>query len=377
MVPNFLLLTVQRICIHTIEKKESLAQKKRAGTEEADDSNSLIRYDDTIIELDESVHDTIKNRLQLYCGERSRSFQLDIQLDNEGSFFAESYNMRGADAPGFVEKTRALARLLAKQQNARVPAGCLVVMDAVDEYGHPVVVCIKAELTDALTTENEDGISKLKKVERLILGRSEKFFKLGIIYQRPLGEGSADDPKSEWGAILYDHQFRAKAKPAEYFWKDFLGFSIQGNDKLKGKVFFDNTAAFIEKKYRHDLEAKSRALADLENYLTNAQITEIDPIEYSQNHLPEELRDDFHEEVAVDFTHPFTKDTSLLDRKLAKSRIEFPDKIVLTGPKGSFTRQKVEVIETQKDLDDLRIGEGYTIIRIKGNPDRFLSYEDE
>jgi len=376
MVPNFLLLTVLRTCIHTIEKKESLAQKKKAGTEEADDSNSVIRYDDTIITLDESVHETIKNRLQLYCGERSRSFQLDIELDSEGSFFNESYNMRGANDTDFVEKTRALTRLLSKQQNARVPAGCLVIIDAVDEDGRPVIVCIKAELTDALTTENEDGISKLKKVEKLILGRSEKFFKLGIIYQRPLGEGSAEDPKSEWGAILYDHQFRAKAKPAEYFWKDFLGFSIQGNDKLKGKAFFDNTAAFIEKKFRHDLEAKSRALADLESYVTNAQVLEIDPEDYKLTYLPEELRDDFHEEVAVDFTHPFTKDTSLLDRKLAKSRFEFPDKIVLTGPKESFTRNKVEVIETQEDLDSLRVGEGYTIIRIKGNPDRFLTYDE-
>jgi hypothetical protein len=376
MVPNFLLLTVLRTCIHTIEKKESLAQKKKAGTEEADDSNSVIGYDDTIITLDESVHETIKNRLQLYCGERSRSFQLDIELDSEGSFFNESYNMRGANDTDFVEKTRALARLLSKQQNARVPAGCLVIMDAVDEDARPVIVCIKAELTDALTTENEDGISKLKKVEKLILGRSEKFFKLGIIYQRPPGEGSAEDPKSEWGAILYDHQFRAKAKPAEYFWKDFLGFSIQGNDKLKGKAFFDNTAAFIEKKFRHDLEAKSRALADLESYVTNAQVLEIDPEEYKLTYLPEEMRDDFHEEVAVDFTHPFTKDTSLLDRKLAKSRFEFPDKIVLMGPKESFTRTKVEVIETQADLDTLRVGEGYTIIRIKGNPDRFLTYDE-
>jgi hypothetical protein len=53
----------------------------------------------------------------------------------------------------------------------------------------------------------------------------------------------------------------------------------------------------------------------------------------------------------------------------------FPDNIVLTMPKASATRTKVEVIETTEDLNSLRLGEGYTIIRIKGSPDRFLSYE--
>lgn len=375
MVPNFSQLTIQRICIHTIEKKESAAQKKKAGTQEVDDSNSVIKYDETIIRLEADVHSTLTTRLNTYCGEGSKSFELDIQNSLDDSFYAQAHDMRGADEPTFIEKSKALTRLLAKYQNARIPAGCLVVMDAVDEDGRPVVICIKAELTDALTTEMIEGISHLKKVEKLILGRSEKFFKIGIIYKRAPADVVGTEPKDEWGSILYDHQFRTSSKPAGYFWRDFLGFSINSNEKLKLKVFYDSAVAFIEQKFRGDLEARSRALADLENYITNSQSTEIDPTHFMTTFLPEDKQDDFHEQVAVNFERPFTKDTSLIDRKLAKSRFEFPENIVLTGPKESFTRTRVEVIETQEDLDSLEVNAGYTIIRIKGNPDRILSYE--
>jgi len=367
MVPNFSQLSIKRICIHTVHKKESGA------------ASSVAEYDDAVIVLDSDVHDTITDRLNTYCGENSRSFELEIANFLEGSFFHWAHDMRPADREGFVERTKHIAHLLAESQTrGSIPASCLVVMDAVDEHGLPVVVCIKAELTDALTREiNEAGISQLKKVEKLFMGKSEKFFKIGILYQRPAATADEEEllPHQQWGAILYDHQFRNNTRPAEYFWNRFLGLSVDNNDKIKLKKFYQDALTFLEENLNDDLEAKYKAIANLDSYISNENITEIDPVHVMENLIPADKRYDFNEAVVMNFERPFTKDDSLVKRKIARSQMIFPDNIVLTVPKTSVSRTKVEVIETTEDLNNLRLGEGYTIIRIKGNPDRLLSYE--
>lgn len=367
MVPNFSLLTIQRVCIHTVHKKESGA------------TTSVAEYDDDVIILDTDVHDTITDRLNTYCGENSRSFELEIANFLEGSFYDRAQDMRAADTEGFVERTKQIAHLLAESQTrGSIPASCLVVMDAVDEHGLPVVVCIKAELTDALTREiNEAGVSHLKKVEKIFMGKSEKFFKIGILYKRAPAAADEEEalPHKQWGAILYDHQFRNNTRPAEYFWNRFLGLSVDNNDKIKLKKFYEEALAFFDANLNDDLEAKTQAIANLEGYIQNENITEIDPVHVMDTLIPADKRYDFNEAVVMNFERPFTKDASLVKRKIERSQMVFPDNIVLTVPKASATRTKVEVIETEDDLSNLRLGEGYTIIRIKGNPDRFLSYE--
>lgn len=365
MVPLFSEVTIQRVCIHTINKKES------------DEEHSSPSYDEAIIKLDDDVHETITKRLNTYCGEKSRSFELEILDALETGFYVQAQDMRKADEPTFIAKTKAIALLLAKSQtNGKIPPSCLVVMDAVDKNALPLVICIKAELTDALTQETNNGVSLLKKVEKLFMGRSEKFFKIGIVYKRatpvPLSE-LVKEPNDLWGAILYDHQFRASTKPAEYFWRKFLGFSIDSNDKIKLKRLYDQSVDFIEKNLGDDVEARSEALASLDEYVSNKLITEIDPAHIMKTVIPEDKRDDFNEAIRLEFTRPFTKDAALVARKIARSRMEFPDKLVLGGPKEAFTR--VEVIETQADLDSLKVNDGYTIIRIKGNPNRILRYD--
>jgi hypothetical protein len=367
MVPNFSQLTIQRVCIHTVHKKER------------NDTHSVAEYDDAVITLDSDVHDTITERLNTYCGENSRSFELEIANFLEGSFFDRAHEMRQADKDGFVERTKQITHLLAESQTrGSIPASCLVVMDAVDEHALPVVVCIKAELTDALTREiNEEGLSQLKKVEKLFMGKSEKFFKIGILYKRPPAAADEEEqlPHQQWGAILYDHQFRNNTRPAEYFWNRFLGLSVDNNDKIKLKKFYEDARAFLDESLSTDLEAKSKAIANLDSYISNENITEIDPVHVMETLIPADKRYDFNEAVVMNFERPFTKDDSLVKRKIARSQMVFPDNIVLTVPKSSVSRTKVEVIETQDDLSSLRLGEGYTIIRIKGSPDRFLSYE--
>jgi hypothetical protein len=45
--------------------------------------------------------------------------------------------------------------------------------------------------------------------------------------------------------LLLDNQFRIDSKPAEYFYKDFLGFSVENNPKIQSKRFYEATENFI------------------------------------------------------------------------------------------------------------------------------------
>lgn len=363
MIPNFGLITIQRVCIHLVHKKEK-------GQE-----HSEPEYDGTIIPLDQDVHDILTTRLRTYCGTRSRSFELIIEKGLDISFFGHAHTLRQAADPDFIEKTKAIALLLAQSQTtARPPASCLVVLDAVAEDGLPVVICIKAELTEALTQEVINGVSNLKKVEKLFMGRQEKFFKLGIIYKLSNAEileleAKQEEPllpQQEWGAILYDHQFRSNTRPAEYFWKDFLGFSIANNEKIKLKQLYDSTMSFINDKIT-DVETRSEMKARLEDYISNANVDQVDPSFIMDNIVPEDKRDAFDETIREEFPRPFTKDTALVANKIAKSRMEFPSKLVFSGPRPAFAA--VQVIESQAELDRLRYEPGFTIIRIEGSPD--------
>ena len=369
MVPNLSLLTIQRVCIHTILKKE------------LGEAHSVPEYDDTIIKLSDDVHEIITKRLNTYCGERSKSFELEIDKGLDTSFYGQAHNIRQVNDPEFIEKSKTIARLLAESQTSnKPPSSCLVVIDAVAEDGLPVVVCIKAELTEALTQELVDGISHLKKVEKLFMGRSEKFFKVGIIYkltaaaihERELAQPEDLLPQQEWGAILYDHQFRAGTKLATYFWDTFLGFSTANNEKIKLKKLYNDTIAFLDKKIS-DVETRSDILAQLDSYVTNANTEQIDPAFIMNNIIPEDKRDAFDETIREEFSRPFVKDTSLVAKKIARSRMEFPGNIVLGGPRQAFTA--VQVIESQADLDKLRFQKGYTIIRIEGTPDRIPNFK--
>ena len=52
-------------------------------------------------------------------------------------------------------------------------------------------------------------------------------------------------------AYLFDDQFRADSKPAEYFYKEFLGFSVDQNSKIQSSRFFEKTAGFIKDNFEN------------------------------------------------------------------------------------------------------------------------------
>lgn len=365
MIPNLGALTIKRVCIHTIHQKTK-AEK-----------HSSVDFGGGVVVLDDEVKDTITERLATYCGDRSRAFELKIAKVQDGSFYAQAVALRAiSDDEDFVTATKAIAQLLAEsQRRGNIHTSSLFLLDAIDEHANAVVVCVKAEGTDALTHDSEGGVSRLMQVKNLFMGRTEKFFKVGLIYHSP---PSANDqnilPYEQWGALLYDHQFRTNTEPAKYFWDEFLGFSFSQNEKLMSKNAYDAMTRFVESHFGDDVTAKSDILDRLDDHMRNGNINTIDFDDIKANIIPPDKQDDFNEEVQSVFTNSIIKDNALIERKLNQARMQF-DKLVLRGPKEAFAT-RVDVIENEADLQSLQLGQGYTIIKIKGNPDRILRYAE-
>jgi 37-kD nucleoid-associated bacterial protein len=363
MIPNLGALTIRRVCIHTVYRKEK-------GEE-----FSSVDFSDSVVELTPEVHEIITSRLATYCGDRSRAFELKITKVGEETFYNQAATLRGLNTEDFIAASKQIAQLLAKnQRKGNVQTSSLFILDAVDEDARPVVICLKAEGTDALTQEEHEGVPRLVQVKNLFMGRTEKFFKVGLIYEMAPSAANADLlPHEQWGALLYDHQFRTGTEPARYFWDGFLGFSLDHNEKLMSKHAYAALQQFAEKNFSGDVDAKSLVLNRIDEYMSNENVHTIDFEEIKNTIIPPEKRDDFNEQVHNVFTHSIAKDTALFNNKLNQARMQFQDNLVLRGTKEAF-ENRVDVIESQADLQSLRLDDGYTIIRIKGNPDRFLRY---
>jgi len=134
-----------------------------------------------------------------------------------------------------------LARAQTKQS---IPGGYLIVMDCSDATSdYFACIVIKAEPHEALQLARIDGRDQLAVLDKVFLSPSQKFFKIGIIYQRSDEENV--DLNHQYGTLLFDDQFRPDGQPAEYFYKDFLGFSANRNNKIQSKRFYHKTESFI------------------------------------------------------------------------------------------------------------------------------------
>lgn len=362
MTPNLGALTIQRVCIHTIHQKVK-------GEE-----HSSVEFSNAMVELTQEVHDIITGRLAKYCGDKSRAFELNITKIGEGTFYTQASGLRALNDDDFIAATKQLAQLLAEKQRKSLRTSSLFILDAVDEDARPVVVSLKAEGTDALTQEIHDGAARLVQVKNLFLGRTEKFFKVGLIYQRPPSAADSDLlPQGQWGALLYDHQFRTGTEPARYFWDGFLGFDIDQNEKIQSKEAYKALMSFAEKNFSDDVDAKSMVMNRIEEYISNENVNTIDFEEIKDTIIPADKRDDFNEQVRNVFTHSIAKDTTLFARKLNQAKMQFQGNIILSGDKEEFSN-RVDVVENESDLRSLKLDDGYTIVKIKGDPNRFLRY---
>lgn len=357
---NFFDLDVNRVIVHRILEKEP------------GQSSSQTILSENLLNPDENIIYTILERLSAAVEKKSKAFELVIGDVHDSSFFGYAHELPDLNNEEFIVSSQKITQIIADAQiSSRIPGGYLIIMDCImSAAGKKVIIAIKAEQQDALTYVNNE----LHLLENVFMSPYQKLFKFGLIYemeehQKAELEEGVEYPNDTWSCILYDDQFRPDSKPAEYFYKDFLGFSIDNNPSIQTKKFYDKTENFI-KNYYDDFEEKKQLIDRLNDDLLNETLTEIDPKSFAENNFSrkKELEELYNNEVVDYLPYSIPKDNQLIRSNLNSKKINFPSNIKLSGPSDSMDTN-VEIITSNDQLNNLNVEQSsYTLIKVAGKP---------
>jgi hypothetical protein len=228
-------------------------------------------------------------------------------------------------------------------------------------------IAIKAEWNTALRYEVHNRQSIIKVLDDVFLDSSSKNFKVGAIYEKDESNMEITYPNNFFGAYFFDEQFTLDSKPAEYFYKDFLGFNLDTLPKVQSLKFYKSTDNFI-RTYVDSPDRKDEFIKVLKQEFTSNEEPSINPSEFAQMYFHEpKIRDTYLNEVAPYLPEVVTKDSILFKNKLEKKKVDFPNNISISGPERTFDFS-VEIINSKEQLDEINFEEDVTYIKVKGKP---------
>ncbi|MDB5141096.1 MAG: hypothetical protein JWR12_3012 [Mucilaginibacter sp.] len=351
-------LDIDHAAMHTIKRRE---EPNETGVPE---------FATELLVLTEPVINVIKVRLVHAMGMASKAFKLDVLHDHAGSFcqFVEEMRETGS-ATDFMDISKRIATSLASSQKKTIiPGGYLLVLNCSDGDRRACIV-IKAEPHEALIVP--EGQSQIALLKSVFLSPSQKLYKIGILCDKENiieATRGALDKNERFDAYLFDDQFRIKSTPAEYFYRDFLGFTISENAKIQSQKFYDITENFIKTGFT-DIDQKTDLLRVLRDEFNLNMAPSVSPAVFADTYFPQQQADAY--KVSTQFELPLSiiKDPVLIKSKISKRQVEFPGNIYLTAPNDVF-EENVKLIsgsrleETIRNTDVNR----FTFVRIAGRP---------
>ncbi|PKL80987.1 MAG: hypothetical protein CVV25_02050 [Ignavibacteriae bacterium HGW-Ignavibacteriae-4] len=355
---NFFDVNFDRIVVHKIIPK----------TKDTDSGNTLVA--DHLVEVSPQTVQTIQDRLY-DAASSSKYFQLAVEDSSESGFFGYAKDLHDSNEQRFMEYTGKMAQLMAESmKSGAIPGGYLIVVQGkTDRTDKKVIVAIKAEMHDAMSFKNNE----INLIEDVFLSPSKKFFKFGVLfeYNEPQKEDFTEFefPNNLWGAFIFDQQFRPESSLAEYFYRDFLGFTTEMNPKIQSRRFYNETEKFILDNVL-ELNNKTDMLNLLDYEFTqNTGENDISPRTFADTYIHDEvLNQEYKDDIAEYLPAVIEKDSSLIKSKLFNKRIIFPNNIKIAGSKDAIDAN-VEIVTNEEDLRELStLQDGYTIIKIKGRP---------
>jgi len=353
---NIANLNFKRLIMHQVFRKEN--GQPHATVEPATKTFTI----------DDDAKDILRERLSNSAGKNSKAFELEVGNSSPNTFYAIANSIKGKSDAVFITKSTKITHLLAETQtSSNMPGGYLLVIEAQEKQDNRfVIIIIKAELHEAFRKEKVKGETVLKVLKDIFLSPSQKLFKIGILYEK-LNPATVA-PNDTYGCFLFDDQFRRSTKPAEYFFKDFLGFDVSRNAKIQSQLFYDQTYNFIKANFT-DAKQKLDLIQELRNLFSVNQETVITPAEFSNTYFAEPaIRDLYSNQVLVNFHASIVKDSTLIDYELNHKKLNFPNKIKVTGPETDFD-QAVTLINTKELYKDINPESAdYTILKISGQP---------
>ena len=348
-------IEINRIVIHRVHKKVE------------GDEFGFAEYSENLFSFGAIELETLKGRISAAFSKTKRFFKLEIAKTDDNSFYGYSKAIKNSDNVEFLALSKSIADLLAMSHNKRtIPAGLLLILDGYMSNKHFVLV-IKAELQEAFTIKEMNNQKLVELVNDLFLSPAKDFYKIGFIIE---DTNNLTPPNDLYSSYMYDDNFsNGKRDLAEYFYKDFLGFQTNRNDKLITKNFREDLFKFIETNVL-SFDDK-RGLKSAVNTLYRENTTGvINPQEFAETHFPEDLLRIFGSEISSNYPNSFTKDLTLVDRSLNRGHIKLVDDLTIAGPQDSI--DNVSISNAQNfDVDRLKMqienGEIRQVVTIKAD----------
>jgi nucleoid-associated protein YejK len=345
-------LKINRAIIHTVIARKP--SEKHAST---DLSGELV-------ELNDYAKKLLIIRIQSAFSKASKAFELRIENTANDSFFGYVLGINKMTSDEFVNQSQEIATLLAESQTKpNIPGGFLIVIDAYDDLTKKsVAIAIKADQQEVLKYSN----GKIEVLEKVFLSQAQKLFKIGVIFEQ--NHSSEDISRAgNFRGILFDDQFYAE-KPAEYFFKDFLGFSIDENDKIQNLKFYKETEKFI-KTFIKDYEQQVVLIRLLKSYIVDNKTALINPTDFSTQLLSDpKLLNKYNSDVVHQLPSSFSRNPTLIKSPLSNRKIAFKHNIKVSGPEDNFDSY-VQVVSNRAELEELDFDDSnYTIVKIMGKP---------
>lgn len=306
--------------------------------------------------LDAGGKQLLQERVSKVLGTGSGSLAMEIADKAPGSCYDYAKQLIEATKTNFVSISAAIAHHHTKiHLNKRWPSGTLVIISGTTgTINRRCLIVIKAEQQAGFTETLLNGKIILSYLSNLILTPQSKLYKIGIFYEEnPKKNGAVD----VLNAHVYDNNIKSgdERQAAKYFYAGFLGLKLPENGMQKTREFMEHTSNFIT-----GLDIDSEKKVDLQQalytYLKTDKSTTIEVAEFAQKYLDNEEADDFSSYME-DIGFPdsaVTKDTKLIDKKLAIRKLYFSGNVKITAPSDTFG-ELISILESTETDTTLKI----------------------
>ena len=337
-------LHINRMVMHRIVAKS------------VDEEQATVEYNDTLISIDREIQKILTDRLSQSFGKSSKSFELSIENDGDGSTFSFIKDLVNKNDDEFITISHDIADLLADAQGKKgnVPGGYLLIIDCTNYNSHPVYVIMKAESHNALNIIDNTA----EALQNIILSPAQKLYKSAVFEH--IGDTDLLT-KKDFKVFLFDSQFSSGAKLASYFYKYFLGLTISGNASIETKNFYNLMISTAEAANADNVDIINHIKDQVVSLLTS-EATTISPRDVILDIVPEAQRDLYIRKVSNEFEGSFVKDVSLLGHQLNNRTLKLGQGLKLYGPTQLFNNDTITI---ENDENDPTI----KIIKIKTNVD--------
>lgn len=346
---NFVHLTINRIIVHEVYKREDTREM------------ILPRCNNELTVLDAAGLNVLQKRIINALGNDSYSVQMEVTDINENSVFDLSSKMIYEDDTSFIAMSQILSnKLSTAQDNRRIPGGVLVVFDGLIGGGYKYLGIIKAEIHEGFTIDKSETSLLFRYISDLLLTPQQKLYKIGMFIEKVTNEEDDDIRMTDdFEVFIYDQNISGKDtdRAAIYFYNTFLGCSIGTNAKKLTKEFYNYTKDFIDS-YIDDSEIKYDLNYALYTYLKTSQSSIVKITEFAEMYISEEKRDQYNSYMETKHfpSNAIPKDITLLATRLKKRRLKFSTDVSISGPSSNF-KELVKIIEGSDEK---------TILEIKG-----------